>query len=260
MTGEVRGRILAFERRFEERCAERTEDTAFGRAYLHLGFPLRYSSNFVWVDRPLRGIEADALAADADRVLGEYDGFRHRRVRVDDDRDGTRLAGSFLELGWRAERDLFMVQGREPEPRPEVEVVDTDFAAARLVIEEVMRRQHSVDSDEVQRQLVGFREVLERGVGARFFVAVVDGEPAAVCEAYVLGDVGQVEDVNTLEGFRGRGLASAIVLAAADWTRSRGADLVFLVADDDDWPKELYRRLGFVDVFRTWGFTRVIDT
>lgn len=260
MTDDARERILAFERQFEERCAGRIEETSFGRAYLHLGFPFRYSSNFVWVDRPLDGVEADALAADADRVLGEHDGFRHRKIQIDDERHGARLAGSFLELGWSVQRDVFMVHARKPEPRPEVDVIETDFVTAGPVIAEVMQEQPYVDSDDVQRQLVDFREVLERQVGARFFVAMVDGEPAAVCEAYVLGDVGQVEDVNTLEGFRGRGLASAIVLAAADWTRSRGADLVFLIADDDDWPKDLYRRLGFDDAFRTWGFTRVIDT
>ena len=33
-----------------------------------------------------------------------------------------------------------------------------------------------------------------------------------------------------------------------------GADLVFLVADDEDWPKELYRRLGFDELGRLYKF------
>jgi len=106
------------------------------------------------------------------------------------------------------------------------------------------------------RSLTEWRDVLEREVGARFFLGLADGEPAAVCEAYVLGSVGQVEDVNTLESARGRGLASAVVLAAAGWTAARGADVVYLVAADDDWPKELYARLGFERVSSTWEFTR----
>ena len=35
-----------------------------------------------------------------------------------------------------------------------------------------------------------------------------------------------------------------------------GADLVFLVADDRDWPKQLYSKLGFDPVGRFWQFTR----
>jgi ribosomal protein S18 acetylase RimI-like enzyme len=51
--------------------------------------------------------------------------------------------------------------------------------------------------------------------------------------------------VGTLHDHRGRGYAKAVVLAAIAAARKRGAEFVFLVADHDDWPKELYRRLGF---------------
>ena len=238
-------RIVVFERELAERTSELVEASAFGTAFLNLTFSERWSSNVVHVERPLDGVDADALAADADRVLGEHGSIRHRRVAIADERDGARLAPAFLELGWSVERDLFMVLRRDPERRPAIDVEERSFAEARPVIEAVMREQPYVQTEEGFRQLVGFREVLDREAGARFFVASVDGEPAAVCEGYVFGDVGQVEDVNTIERFRGRGLASAIVLAAARWVRDRGAELVFLVADDEDWPKELYRRLGF---------------
>ena len=36
--------------------------------------------------------------------------------------------------------------------------------------------------------------------------------------------------------------------------RRAGAELVFLVADDEDWPKELYRKLGFDDLGRVYEF------
>jgi hypothetical protein len=31
---------------------------------------------------------------------------------------------------------------------------------------------------------------------------------------------------------------------------------VFLIADDDDWPKELYAKLGFDPLCRYWQFRR----
>ncbi|MGZ5291581.1 MAG: GNAT family N-acetyltransferase [Actinomycetota bacterium] len=250
---EIAPRIRAFQRELERRCAGRTEATAFGTAYLHLGFPRRYDSNFVWVERPLAGVNADMLAADADSVLGEA-GLQHRKVSVDDDLHGRRLAAEFLELGWTAERLLVMWQAREPEPRPPADVREVGFLAARPFLEEVLARQPYADDEETCRQLTDFRAVLEERANARFHLATVDDRPASVCERYELDGVAQVEDVNTLEEFRGRGLASAVVLAAAAAARSRGCDLVFLVAADDDWPKDLYARLGFDEANRSWSF------
>jgi predicted GNAT family acetyltransferase len=149
-----------------------------------------------------------------------------------------------------------MWQARDPEPRPPAEVRELDFRAARPFLREVLARQPYADDEETCRQLADFRAVLEREANARFHLASADGRPASVCERYELDGVAQVEDVNTLEEFRGRGLASAVVLAASDAARARGCDLVFLVAADDDWPKELYARLGFDEVGRSWSFVR----
>jgi ribosomal protein S18 acetylase RimI-like enzyme len=77
---------------------------------------------------------------------------------------------------------------------------------------------------------------------------VVDGEVVSYADLYQDGADAQVEDVGTLDEHRGRGYASAVVLAAIEASRRDGAELVFLVADANDWPQELYRRLGFETV------------
>jgi len=53
---------------------------------------------------------------------------------------------------------------------------------------------------------------------------------------------------------RGRGLARAAVLAAVRAARGAGADLVFLGADEEDWPKHMYAKLGFDEVSRSYDF------
>jgi predicted GNAT family acetyltransferase len=45
--------------------------------------------------------------------------------------------------------------------------------------------------------------------------------------------------VHTLERFRGRGIARAVVGRALREARRSGADRAFLIADDADRPKEL---------------------
>ena len=52
----------------------------------------------------------------------------------------------------------------------------------------------------------------------------------------------------TLPEFRNRGLARSVVSKAIEEGRRIGADLVFLTADANDWPKELYRKLGFDEI------------
>ncbi len=59
------------------------------------------------------------------------------------------------------------------------------------------------------------------------------------------GRQAQIEDVATLPVYRSRGLSRAVVLHAVVEARRSGAELIFLVADESDWPKELYGRLGY---------------
>ena len=253
MIADPRGRIREFEREIVRRTSTSTEPTSFGTAFLNADVPRRFDSNFLWVEQLAASVEADAVAADADRVLGEA-GLAHREIRVDDEEAGGRLAPAFLDLGWSADRFVVMGQSREPEPRPPIPTRLVGFDVARPIVEETLRRQPHGEDEEAHGQLVAFRATLERALGARFVVADLDGRPASVCELYVLDGVAQIEDVNTLAEHRGRGLASAVVLAAADAARADGCDLVFLVADDADWPKRLYTRLGFVPLTRYWSF------
>lgn len=75
-----------------------------------------------------------------------------------------------------------------------------------------------------------------------------------MCELYLDGGTAQIEDVATAERFRRRGLATAVVLSAMEAARSAGADFVFLIADAQDWPKEMYAKLGFREIGITYEF------
>lgn len=84
----------------------------------------------------------------------------------------------------------------------------------------------------------------------------MDGSLAGVSELIVHDGVAEIDNVNTLERFRGRGVARAVVGRAVREGIEGGADLVFLIADDGDWPKQLYAKLGFDPVGIYWRFTR----
>ncbi len=125
----------------------------------------------------------------------------------------------------------------------------------RPLIDEIYRRDTTL-TPETGRRFTEQHGKYERVIGARFFAVRLDGTLAGNCELYLDGADAQVEFVDTLEEFRGRGIARAVVLAAAEAARAAGATRVFIVADDDDWPKDLYARLGFDRMARTWQFIR----
>jgi predicted GNAT family acetyltransferase len=94
-----------------------------------------------------------------------------------------------------------------------------------------------------------------RDIGAllheRYFAAF-DGD--AVCAYAKLrhrDGVAQVEDVVVLPEQRGNGLGRLVTTAALAAGMQLAPELLFIAADDDDWPKQLYERLGFEPVGRT---------
>jgi ribosomal protein S18 acetylase RimI-like enzyme len=240
-------RIEAFTRWVEDRTSTSTTPWRLGTALYHEGFPTYYAHNFLRVERPLGTATAPDLAAEADRLLV---GYEHRRIAVGDDEDGHRLAPGFTELGWQAERHVVQLRTREPDRPPPA-------GAREVKIDELMpfrRETWRRTQGEATVPLAEFGHELVTRIGARFFAASVDGAIASACDLYLHDGVAQVEMVDTLEEHRGQGLARAVVVAAAEAARTSGSELVFIVADDDDWPKELYRRLGFDDVAHGWEF------
>ena len=253
MTG-VEERLTAFERALAERLSTRTLPTAFGTAYFHDDFPHRYDSNYVWVDAPLADVSAEALAAEADRAL---EGYEHRKLSyLADGEDARRVIPALMGLGYRAERLLTMVQVREPDGRNPVPAEEVDADAIGPFLVRVNSEADGGAHASGAEMLSAFRHVLADRASARFFVARSEGEIVAIAELYPQADVAQVEAVYTLEGYRGRGFGRAVVLAASNAARDAGAGLVFLDADDEDWPKELYRKLGFDELRRFWSLVK----
>ena len=256
MDGDL-ARTIEFLTELFRRTSTRTEPFEWGTAFFHDGFPKRYDSNFLLVERPLEGVSARALSSEADRILAE---LGHREIVVAHDASGERLAIGLGRDGYSADHLVVMAQRRRPDRDSPIPVEEVDADALIPLVALASIGEHPGMQEHDAWMLAEFRRVLAREVSARFFIARVDGEPASYCELYTDGVISQVEDVNTLERHRGRGLARAVVLRAAREARASGADLVFLHADTDDWPKQLYAKLGFDPIGHLWSFVRVPDS
>ncbi len=246
-------RCVAFLRDHAFRVTHTGSAGRFGTALLYEQLPRVWSLNYLLVERDLDEATAEALAAEADELLGGA-GLRHRKVEVLDEATGERLAGEFQDLGWHVERDLVQPHRRPADREVDisfVEEVDTETLAP--VWAEAMRKDFGSD-DDVIRQLTEHKRVLA-GAGARFFAARVDGVLASYCDLYSDGRTAQIEAVQTLERFRNKGLARAVVSGALAASEAEGHDLTFLLADQADWPKQLYEKLGFDIVGSVYEFT-----
>src|SRR3954452_19167603 len=226
-------------------CAEAISHP-FGEAFAHPALPRAHVLNTLHVDAE---VDADQLVAALEDLYG---GYGHRRAYVESEATGARLAPELRRRGWHVERNVVMALRRPRDREPEAGLArETDGATHRLVDAATVREEPSGRDEDVVRQLVEMRALLAASVPlARWFVGTAGGVDAAVTTLYSDGAVAQLEDVVTLRAHRGRGLARATLSLALDAAAELGANLVFLVADADDWPKDLYGRLGFDPI---WG-------
>jgi RimJ/RimL family protein N-acetyltransferase/predicted GNAT family acetyltransferase len=241
-------RIQAFRHALDDASAERVDRYAWGAAVQSPSIGNVYDMNFMRVERGRRG--ARSLAREAEGVQAH---LFHRRVVVD--RGGARLAADFKQLGWGQTRHVVMAHRRTPDRRADTSLVrELPFEELTPVREEAMLREPWGD-DELAARLVEAKRRIAAAIPLRNFAAVVRGKIAAYCELRCGDGIAQIEDVNTLEEYRGSGLGRAVVQHALD-EALRGHDLVFLEALAGDWPRHLYARLGFDVVDERWLFTR----
>jgi ribosomal protein S18 acetylase RimI-like enzyme len=243
-----------FEGRLLRRLSTRVVPFTWGNAYLDDDVPSRYYSNFLRVETDLTGVSAEDLLDATEKILGDGR-YEHRLVIMRDEVAGARLEPGFTAAGYVRAPEVVQFLRREPDRPGTVEVEIVGFDQARDVIERTYREDGQLP-ETLAVPFTDHRRKYEDALGARFFVARIDGEQAGLCELYLDGEDAQVEDVATLARFRNRGVARSVVLAACDAARAAGATRVFIVADDDDWPKQLYERLGFDRIGTDVAFLR----
>ena len=257
---DVLVRTLAFEREVVASVSTRLVPFTWGTAYLNDGYRERWDSNFLWVDQTVDEHDPDAGSAcrrGGARARGRgsdapRDPDRRRRIRQvglcgsrSSRLRGRPVGGHGAPTAAGSTRHVRRCRGGRPGDAPPRA---GDRAATRAV-------GHDRGGGAVARR---FPRRAANGTSARASSARASTARSPRCASSTsAGRSRKIEDVNTLEEFRNRGLARAVVQRAADEARRPArADLVFLHALDDDWPKELYAKLGFDPIGHVWSFVR----
>ncbi len=237
---EDHARCLAFLRR-GDMAGAREVPTALGPAVIDEARALRHDSNYLVVDRP--DVTPDALA-------GELTRLGLPMAMFPDPAQGERLAEVLAPQGWGVHRGLTMVLRRAPDrPPPPADVREVPVELLRP-LRRALLLEYPWATPEVADQLLDVKAEIARRVRLRAYAALEEGAVVSYADVYSADGVAQVEDVATAPAHRNRGLSRAVLGHAIAAAREDGATFVFLVAADDDWPKELYRKLGFDEVGR----------
>jgi len=162
------------------------------------------------------GMSVEALVAVADEALA---GLEHRRLDFDVVAAADALRPDFEALGWKTVRLVWMHHESPPPPGPDIAV----------------------------REVAMSRDVR--------ILAVHDGDrPIAFAQLERAGDAAEITQVFVHPDYRGAGRGTAMTRAAIE-AAGDVRDL-WIAADDEDRPKELYARLGFRPAWTAMEATR----
>jgi ribosomal protein S18 acetylase RimI-like enzyme len=246
-------RALAFERDAYQQAAARVEPLPYGLALVDERRPEAYNANVLWVTAR-DGVGAGDLVADAGALLG---GCTQPKVVVEHEALARALTPELRSAGWTAEWTLYMTHERAPDRCVDLAAVREVRHDDLLAAEDRHRRdQPRTKAAAARRQVIAHKRAVGELLDERCFAAYAGGEICAYAKLRHRDRVAQVEDVVVLPGHRGAGLGRVVTSAALAAGLALEPELLFIGADDDDWPKELYARLGFVAVGRAGGFLR----
>lgn len=219
-----------------------------GCVVLTPSLPAVWSINQVRMALPL-GFEA--LVELAEEQLA---GIPYVQIVLENQDTGPELEETFRAAGWKTEREVLMLLCARPDRDTDTSVV-TD--AGEDEVAEMMGRWYGEDrlGPRELDQLVEFSRRESRACEDRLLgVRSSDGALVAITKLRGDGKTAQVEDVYTAHEARGRGYARALVSRAVELARADNHDLIFINADDNDWPQHLYARIGFRPFGRLWQF------
>jgi GNAT superfamily N-acetyltransferase len=223
------------------------EPWAHGTVVRATRHPSYYDFNAVRVEEdPAMGV--DALVAFADEALA---GLEHRRVDIDLIDVAEPLKPGFEARGWKAIRLLWMRHESPTPPGSDIAVQEVPYDAIQD-LRVAWHEEESPDQDG-SAYLAQAREVaLSRDV--RVLAVHEAGAPIAFAQLEQDGAAAEITQVYVHPRYRGGGRGTAMTRAAIE-AAGDVRDL-WIVADDDDRPKELYARLGFRPAWTSMELTR----
>jgi GNAT superfamily N-acetyltransferase len=245
--GELREAARGWQRAMVGTVCDVVEPWEHGTVLRATRYPTYWNFNVVEVEGD-PGLSAAELIAVADEKLAD---FEHRRVDFENADAAEALRPDFEAAGWKAARLVWM---RHQEPLPPgsslaVEEVDYDAVVA------LRRAWNKEDFPEIDQSahMADARE-LSMTRAARVIASIEDGEPVGFAQLEYIDGSAEVTHAYVAAEHRGSGRGTALTRAAIE--AAGPVDNLWITADDEDRPKQLYARLGFRPAWTSFEFLR----
>lgn len=244
--------MVDFELRFARRQATHVDPVPGGFAARHEDFPASHNNNRLLITEP--AAPSDVLDAAGDK-LGD---LQHRLITVYDDMLGTEFADAATAAGYQHVPLVAMSYTGDTPPAPAVPVEAVDVASLITSLRWELRLLLPDAPESRIDQLARRVAVREKGASSVEFLGVIEDDRRVLArvDLYLEDDIAQLEYVATAPEHRGHGYARAVVHEGLRRARAAGCGLIFLFAEEQDWPSRWYGRLGFSPVGRIHEFTR----
>lgn len=194
-------------------------------------------------------IGAGELVAFADEALA---GLAHRRVGFEVVPAGERVRAGMEALGWKVTRLVWMLHDGSTPTATGLDVEQVAYDVVRHL--RVAWHHEDFPGVDFTDHFDHEREVaMQRN--AQVFAAFEQDRPVGFAQLEREGGGAEITSVFVHPDQRGRGLGTGITKAAIA-AAGEVSDL-WIVADDDDRPKELYARLGFRPAWKLLDLLRV---
>lgn len=233
-------RARAFDRGVFERAVQRVVRVPGATALSHPPLPRVPHLNCVRLEADL---DAEAVETLAEELQA---GLPHRRVAVDDEAAGERLAGELGARGWEVDRLCLLGRdGSAAPPESPVLAEEVPYGHVRGLRVEWIRSEPWASDDELIDEALEADRLLFAGTPTRAFAAFEQGRPLAYALLLDGGRDGMLEDVYTTPQARGRGLGTGVIAAILHAALAERHEAVFVPTDADGLARGLYERLGF---------------
>jgi ribosomal protein S18 acetylase RimI-like enzyme len=243
---DLAARARAWHHAVQAAICDVIEPWAHGTVVRATRYPEYWDFNAVRVEEE-PGTSVEELVAFADEALAEV---AHRRIDFEEADSAERLRPEFDARGWRTLRLVWMLHRSAPPAAPDISVEPVPYDA----VEELRVAWHAEDfpGHDLGTHIAEAREVAHR-LGAQVLAAREAGAPVAFAQLERQGHSAEITQVYVHPAHRGRGLGTAITSKAIE--AAGDADDLWIVADHEGRPKELYGRLGFMPV---WTATQAL--
>jgi GNAT superfamily N-acetyltransferase len=248
MDSDVAAGARAWRRGWHAAICDVLAPWAHGTVVRATRYPSYWDLNTVRVeDDP--GMTVDELIAFSEEALA---GLAHGRIDFELIGAGEPLRAEFEARGWKALRLLWMHHEAPPPAGPEVAVESVPYEA----VNELRAAWHHEDfpGQDPTSFIVEAREVA-MSRDAHVLAVHEGGAPIAFAQLEREGSAAEITQVYVRPDHRGRGRGTAMTRAAIEAAGAVG-DL-WIIADDEDRPKDLYARLGFRPAWTTMELTRL---